>query len=159
MEAYKISKKKVKKEVPDASDGGEDLSSYSAEARRRMAAAGVGGCRTGGGRKYCQVEKCTDDPSDSRPYHRRHRVICEHHFNAKAVSVAVRPVTPQRFCRQCNRFHDHELLGFDEAKRCCRRRLACARVDEIGRIPMSIQGTVTSRRSNSRPDAACPALN
>ncbi|CAK9182990.1 unnamed protein product [Ilex paraguariensis] len=66
----------------------------------------------------CQVEKCASDLTDSKKYHRRHKV-CEAHAKAPVVMVAG---MRQRFCQQCSRFH--ELLEFDEAKRSCRRRLA-----------------------------------
>ncbi|KAJ8503916.1 hypothetical protein OPV22_004802 [Ensete ventricosum] len=66
----------------------------------------------------CQVEGCDADLSDSRDYHRRHKV-CEMH--AKASSAMVRNAI-QRFCQQCSRFH--LLEEFDEGKRSCRRRLA-----------------------------------
>ncbi|CAL9179596.1 unnamed protein product [Musa hybrid cultivar] len=66
----------------------------------------------------CQVEGCDADLSDSRDYHRRHKV-CEMH--AKASSAIVRNAI-QRFCQQCSRFH--LLEEFDEGKRSCRRRLA-----------------------------------
>ncbi|KAJ8466182.1 hypothetical protein OPV22_028734 [Ensete ventricosum] len=66
----------------------------------------------------CQVEGCDADLSDSKDYHRRHKV-CEMH--AKASSAVVRNAI-QRFCQQCSRFH--LLEEFDEGKRSCRRRLA-----------------------------------
>ncbi|KAK8948057.1 Squamosa promoter-binding-like protein 1 [Platanthera guangdongensis] len=66
----------------------------------------------------CQVEGCTADLSQSKDYHRRHKV-CEAH--AKANNAVVGNVI-QRFCQQCSRFH--LLDEFDEGKRSCRRRLA-----------------------------------
>ncbi|WOL16413.1 hypothetical protein Cni_G25200 [Canna indica] len=66
----------------------------------------------------CQVEGCNADLSDSRDYHRRHKV-CEMH--AKSSSAVVKN-SIQRFCQQCSRFH--LLEEFDEGKRSCRRRLA-----------------------------------
>lgn len=47
----------------------------------------------------CQVEDCTADLKDAKPYHRRHKV-CEYHSKAPLVLVAgIR----QRFCQQCSR--------------------------------------------------------
>ncbi|WOL15767.1 squamosa promoter-binding-like protein 6 [Canna indica] len=69
-------------------------------------------------RPTCQVEGCATDLSDSKDYHRRHKV-CETH--AKASSAIVKNAI-QRFCQQCSRFH--LLEEFDEGKRSCRRRLA-----------------------------------
>ncbi|ONK78764.1 uncharacterized protein A4U43_C02F22170 [Asparagus officinalis] len=66
----------------------------------------------------CQVEGCGADLSESKDYHRRHKV-CEMH--SKASSAMVNNVM-QRFCQQCSRFH--LLPEFDEGKRSCRRRLA-----------------------------------
>ncbi|KAG0502267.1 hypothetical protein HPP92_002339 [Vanilla planifolia] len=65
----------------------------------------------------CQVADCVTDLSQSKDYHRRHKV-CEMH--AKASSALVGNVM-QRFCQQCSRFH--LLQEFDEGKRSCRRRL------------------------------------
>ena len=54
----------------------------------------------------CQVEGCDADLSDSRDYHRRHKV-CEMH--AKASSAIVRNAI-QRFCQQCSRLVQLILL-------------------------------------------------
>ncbi|KAA8524344.1 hypothetical protein F0562_010767 [Nyssa sinensis] len=130
-----------------------------------------------GAMRCCQAEKCTADLSDSKQYHRRHRV-CEHHAKAQVVIVAgIR----QRFCQQCSRFH--ELSEFDEAKRSCRRRLAghnerrrknsadsqaesssrkgtagttqlkeivCGQVDDRGRIQITIQENATYKHFQIR---------
>ncbi|CAN1844484.1 Squamosa promoter-binding protein 1 [Linum perenne] len=82
---------------------------------RKVAAAAAGG---GGGMRCCQAEKCTNDLSVAKPYHRRHKV-CEYHSKAQVVLVSG---MRQRFCQQCSRFH--ELPEFDDMKRSCRRRLA-----------------------------------
>ncbi|XP_009602314.1 squamosa promoter-binding protein 1 isoform X2 [Nicotiana tabacum] len=66
----------------------------------------------------CQIEQCTADMADAKPYHRRHKV-CEFHSKAPVVLISG---IQQRFCQQCSRFH--QLAEFDEAKRSCRRRLA-----------------------------------
>ncbi|XP_060196915.1 squamosa promoter-binding-like protein 6 [Lycium barbarum] len=66
----------------------------------------------------CQVYGCNKDLSDSKGYHKRHRV-CEVH--SKTSKVVVNGVE-QRFCQQCSRFH--LLAEFDEGKRSCRKRLA-----------------------------------
>ncbi|KAK7388067.1 hypothetical protein VNO78_22871 [Psophocarpus tetragonolobus] len=69
-------------------------------------------------RAVCQVQDCRADLSDSKDYHRRHKV-CDVH--SKATMALVGNVM-QRFCQQCSRFH--VLQEFDEGKRSCRRRLA-----------------------------------
>ncbi|CAN4078910.1 unnamed protein product [Withania somnifera] len=75
---------------------------------------------SGGGppQRSCQVEQCTADMADAKPYHRRHKV-CEFHSKSPIVLISG---LQQRFCQQCSRFH--LLAEFDEAKRSCRRRLA-----------------------------------
>ncbi|KAG1365030.1 squamosa promoter-binding-like protein 6 [Cocos nucifera] len=69
-------------------------------------------------RPTCQVEGCGADLSNSKDYHRRHKV-CEMHAKASTAMVGN---AIQRFCQQCSRFH--LLQEFDEGKRSCRRRLA-----------------------------------
>ncbi|XVF72818.1 hypothetical protein PTKIN_Ptkin12aG0151100 [Pterospermum kingtungense] len=71
-----------------------------------------------GNRAVCQVEDCGADLSNSKDYHRRHKV-CEMHSKASKALVGN---VMQRFCQQCSRFH--VLQEFDEGKRSCRRRLA-----------------------------------
>ncbi|XP_051128928.1 squamosa promoter-binding protein 1 isoform X2 [Andrographis paniculata] len=80
--------------------------------KRRVSSGGSSAQRS------CQVEDCTADMADAKPYHRRHKV-CEFHAKAAVVLLAGQH---QRFCQQCSRFHD--ISEFDEAKRSCRRRLA-----------------------------------
>ncbi|KAG6490661.1 hypothetical protein ZIOFF_051971 [Zingiber officinale] len=65
----------------------------------------------------CLVDGCKSDLSNSREYHRRHKV-CEVHSKTPMVMVGGQE---QRFCQQCSRFH--QLLEFDEVKRSCRKRL------------------------------------
>ncbi|GMN50766.1 hypothetical protein TIFTF001_019921 [Ficus carica] len=78
-----------------------------------------GGSGAGGStRPSCQADGCRVDLTDSKHYHRRHK-ICEHHAKATVVLVSGQQ---QRFCQQCSRFH--ELSEFDDTKRSCRRRLA-----------------------------------
>ncbi|XP_038988522.1 squamosa promoter-binding-like protein 6 [Phoenix dactylifera] len=69
-------------------------------------------------RPTCQVVGCGADLSNSKDYHRRHKV-CEMHAKASTAMVGN---AIQRFCQQCSRFH--LLQEFDEGKRSCRRRLA-----------------------------------
>ncbi|CAK8534583.1 unnamed protein product [Lathyrus sativus] len=69
-------------------------------------------------RAVCQVEDCRADLSNSKDYHRRHKVCDVHSKASKALVGNVM----QRFCQQCSRFH--VLQEFDEGKRSCRRRLA-----------------------------------
>lgn len=89
-------------------------SSTSGTAARRGGGSGAGGST----RPSCQADNCSVDLTDSKQYHRRHK-ICE--FHAKATVVLVNGLQ-QRFCQQCSRFHG--LAEFDDTKRSCRRRLA-----------------------------------
>ncbi|PIM97207.1 hypothetical protein CDL12_30326 [Handroanthus impetiginosus] len=66
----------------------------------------------------CIVQGCNKDLSNSKEYHKRHKV-CEIH--SKTAVVIVNGIQ-QRFCQQCSRFH--VLPEFDEGKRSCRKRLA-----------------------------------
>lgn len=65
----------------------------------------------------CLVDGCNSDLSQSREYHRRHKV-CELHSKTPKVTIGGRE---QRFCQQCSRFHS--LGEFDNGKRSCRKRL------------------------------------
>lgn len=67
---------------------------------------------------FCQVYGCKKDLSNSKEYHKRHKV-CEIH--SKTAKVIVNGID-QRFCQQCSRFH--LLSEFDDGKRSCRKRLA-----------------------------------
>ncbi|GFP87296.1 squamosa promoter-binding-like protein 6 [Phtheirospermum japonicum] len=66
----------------------------------------------------CQVLGCNKDLSNSKDYHKRHKV-CDVHSKTAVVIVNG---FEQRFCQQCSRFH--RLAEFDEGKRSCRKRLA-----------------------------------
>ncbi|CDO99517.1 unnamed protein product [Coffea canephora] len=120
MEASKAEGKRSMKQVAAEEDGDDD-EDVGEESKKRRALTLSGEKATGISgpiQPSCQVDDCSADMKDSKPYHRRHKV-CEHHSKAPIVLVAgVR----QRFCQQCSRFHD--LSEFDEAKRSCRRRLA-----------------------------------
>ncbi|KAF6141629.1 hypothetical protein GIB67_001181 [Kingdonia uniflora] len=59
----------------------------------------------------CQAEDCNADLTNSKQYHRRHKV-CEYH--SKAETVVTKGLT-QRF---------HVLSEFDQGKKSCRKRLA-----------------------------------
>ncbi|KAG6471948.1 squamosa promoter-binding-like protein 16 [Zingiber officinale] len=79
---------------------------------KRTRAVGNGGLSAS-----CLVDGCKSDLSNSREYHRRHKV-CEVHSKTPVVMVGGQE---QRFCQQCSRFH--QLVEFDEVKRSCRKRL------------------------------------
>ncbi|KAJ7958018.1 Squamosa promoter binding-like protein [Quillaja saponaria] len=81
---------------------------------KRVRSGSPGGCSY----PICQVDSCTEDLSNAKDYHRRHKV-CEVHSKSTKALVAKQM---QRFCQQCSRFH--LLSEFDEGKRSCRRRLA-----------------------------------
>ncbi|KAK4491660.1 hypothetical protein RD792_002423 [Penstemon davidsonii] len=123
METSKEGKRIVK--VPEFDEEGEEEEEEEDEEEdnKRIRASTQSGKRasSAGGssiQSSCQVEDCTADMADAKPYHRRHKV-CLYHAKASVVLLAG---LQQRFCQQCSRFH--ELSEFDEAKRSCRRRLA-----------------------------------
>ncbi|KAL5723255.1 hypothetical protein ACHQM5_006673 [Ranunculus cassubicifolius] len=66
----------------------------------------------------CQVLGCNLDLSNSKDYHKRHKVCDAHSKTAKVIVNGIE----QRFCQQCSRFH--LLAEFDDGKRSCRKRLA-----------------------------------
>lgn len=76
------------------------------------------GSPSGSSYPKCQVDDCSEDLSNAKEYHRRHKV-CEGHSKSSKAMVGNQM---QRFCQQCSRFH--LLTEFDEGKRSCRRRLA-----------------------------------
>nr|XP_027127445.1 squamosa promoter-binding protein 2-like isoform X2 [Coffea arabica] len=77
----------------------------------RTAAEGAGG---GGGAVAvapppgCRAENCKADLTDSKSYHKRHKV-CEYHAKAEVVVVEG---LKQRFCQQCSRINKCQLMGF-----------------------------------------------
>ncbi|XP_073128546.1 squamosa promoter-binding protein 1-like [Henckelia pumila] len=112
-------KRVVKVAVFDRDDEEEEEDADQVDGKKKRAfgliqAYGAGGSTP----RSCQVEGCTADMNEAKPYHRRHKV-CQFHAKAPVVLVARQQ---QRFCQQCSRFH--ELSEFDEAKRSCRMRLA-----------------------------------
>ncbi|KAK8519950.1 hypothetical protein V6N12_003916 [Hibiscus sabdariffa] len=121
----------------------------------------------------CQVEKCGLDLSDAKRYHRRHKI------HAKAPFVVVGGLR-QRFCQQCSRFHElpefddskrscrRRLAGHNERRRKSSAELSSAAAegpstrtaqmkeshyyadDPRGRVPMSIHGNSSFKRSQIR---------
>ncbi|XP_051128927.1 squamosa promoter-binding protein 1 isoform X1 [Andrographis paniculata] len=69
--------------------------------KRRVSSGGSSAQRS------CQVEDCTADMADAKPYHRRHKV-CEFHAKAAVVLLAGQH---QRFCQQCSRQSFQLLTG------------------------------------------------
>ncbi|GER36441.1 squamosa promoter binding-like protein [Striga asiatica] len=102
MEPRKYEGKRVAEEPEASGEDDEDGESgddskrmrSSTPSKRRQSSAG------GSTQRSCQVEGCTADLSDAKPYHRRHRV-CEFHAKAAVVFLAG---SGQRFCQQCSRF-------------------------------------------------------
>ncbi|KAG9154615.1 hypothetical protein Leryth_025624 [Lithospermum erythrorhizon] len=102
--------------------------------------AGSGGGTTA---SSCQVENCEADLTDSKKYHKRHKV-CEVHAKAPVV---VNTGSRQRFCQQCSRFH--ALTEFDDTKRSCRRRLA-GHNERRRKNSSESRGESSSRRGSSQ---------
>ncbi|KAJ8545501.1 hypothetical protein K7X08_018084 [Anisodus acutangulus] len=109
-----------KRSINEAEEYEEEHENVEEENKRKRILILSGQKVSGGGpaQSSCQVEQCTADMADAKPYHRRHKV-CE--FHSKSPVVFINGLQ-QRFCQQCSRFH--LLAEFDEAKRSCRRRLA-----------------------------------
>ncbi|KAL8460466.1 hypothetical protein ACS0TY_032130 [Phlomoides rotata] len=101
MEANKEQGKRIM-EVSEYDDEGEEDEEVGDDNKKKGAltpskrrVAGAGGSST---QRSCQVEDCTADMTDVKPYHRRHKV-CEYH--AKAAVVLLSGIR-QRFCQQCS---------------------------------------------------------
>ncbi|KAH7533382.1 squamosa promoter-binding protein 1 [Ziziphus jujuba] len=136
---------------------------------RKGSGGGVGGLRC------CQAEKCTADLTDAKQYHRRHKV-CEIHAKAQVVVVGG---LRQRFCQQCSRFHElsefdetkrscrRRLAGHNERRRKNSaespaessshkgsspqlKDIVCGKVDDRGRIQISIQENATYKHFQIR---------
>ncbi|KAL8460467.1 hypothetical protein ACS0TY_032130 [Phlomoides rotata] len=112
MEANKEQGKRIM-EVSEYDDEGEEDEEVGDDNKKKGAltpskrrVAGAGGSST---QRSCQVEDCTADMTDVKPYHRRHKV-CEYH--AKAAVVLLSGIR-QRFCQQCSR----RLAGHNERRR------------------------------------------
>lgn len=87
-------------EDEEVGDGNKKKGGALTPSKRRV--SGAGGSST---QRSCQVEDCTADMTDVKPYHRRHKV-CEYHSKAAVVLLSgIR----QRFCQQCSRF-DYLIL-------------------------------------------------
>lgn len=83
-------------EVPLSDDEEEE----DTKKRRAMAPYGREASNAGGSSQIsCQVENCTTNMTDAKPYYRRHKV-CP--FHAKSVVVLLAG-TQKRFCQQCSR--------------------------------------------------------
>ena len=81
-----------------------DLANWEGKNEKRSKLQGGNSSRS----PCCQVEGCGADLSESKDYHRRHKV-CEMH--AKASSAVVNNVL-QRFCQQCSRLVFIQLFCF-----------------------------------------------
>ncbi|KAM3251560.1 squamosa promoter-binding protein 1 isoform X1 [Capsicum annuum] len=109
-----------KRTINEAEEEEDEHESVEEDNKRKRVLSPSGRKLSGGGSSHpsCQVEQCTADMANAKPYHRRHKV-CEFHSKSSIVLISG---LQQRFCQQCSRFH--LLAEFDEAKRSCRRRLA-----------------------------------
>ncbi|KAI7731764.1 hypothetical protein M8C21_027496 [Ambrosia artemisiifolia] len=107
----------LKNEMMDDGEEDDDDDETYGESSSKKKVTGKRGSSSGS-IAYCQVEGCTNDMINCKPYHRRHKV-CEAHSKAPVVITGG---YQQRFCQQCSRFHD--IREFDDAKRSCRMRLA-----------------------------------
>ncbi|XP_027170734.1 squamosa promoter-binding protein 2-like isoform X1 [Coffea eugenioides] len=118
----------LKKKRMNFDEGPRKRGSGTAAAAAEGAGGGGGGGVAVAPPPGCRAENCKADLTDSKSYHKRHKV-CEYHAKAEVVVVEG---LKQRFCQQCSRSKTwlyclsrfHDLSEFDEAKRSCRRRLA-----------------------------------
>ncbi|ESR60504.1 Squamosa promoter-binding-like protein 4 [Citrus sinensis] len=147
----------------DDDDGGEyDLCPQEeGDDNRNSGSKKKKGSSGGSGLRSCQVDKCAADLSDAKQYHRRHKV-CEVHAKAQVVLMGG---MRQRFCQQCSR----RLAGHNERRRknaaesngegsSCKgtgtgtqlKDLVCGKLDDKGRIKISIQENATCKHFQIR---------
>ncbi|TMW90167.1 hypothetical protein EJD97_016122 [Solanum chilense] len=109
-----------KRSITEAEEKKDEHESVEEDSKRKRVLTLSGRKLVGEGSAHpsCQVDQCTADMADAKPYHRRHKV-CEFHSKSPIVLISG---LQKRFCQQCSRFH--LLAEFDDAKRSCRRRLA-----------------------------------
>ncbi|RWR87038.1 squamosa promoter-binding-like protein 16 [Cinnamomum micranthum f. kanehirae] len=113
------------------------------------------GPSNGANSAMCSVDGCKSDLSNSKDYHRRHKV-CEVHAKTPKVLVGGQE---QRFCQQCSRFHS--LGEFDEVKRSCRKRLDGHNRRRRKPQPESLSmnsGSLLSNRQGNRFSSITPQM-
>lgn len=91
---------KMKNEMVENGEEEEDDENYDEGSRKKKVLGKRGsGSSSGSIQPYCQVEGCTNDMTNCKTYHRRHKV-CEVHSKAPTVITGG---CQQRFCQQCSR--------------------------------------------------------
>lgn len=110
----------VGEEEDDDEEDDDTLGLGSGEDDKKKKASGrkgsSGGGSSGGGsmQPSCQVDNCSTDMTNAKPYHRRHKV-CE--FHAKAPFVVLAGLQ-QRFCQQCSRLGNPSISIFCDSWFC-----------------------------------------
>lgn len=90
-----------KRSISEAEEEEDEHESVEEDSKRKRVLTLSGSKLSGGGSAHpsCQVEQCTADMADAKPYHRRHKV-CEFHSKSPIVLISG---LQQRFCQQCSR--------------------------------------------------------
>lgn len=87
---------KFKNEMTEDGEEDEDDENFGEGSRKKKV---MGKRGSGSIQPCCQVEGCTNDMTNCKTYHRRHKV-CEVHAKAPIVITGG---CQQRFCQQCSR--------------------------------------------------------
>ncbi|XP_006347009.1 squamosa promoter-binding protein 1 isoform X1 [Solanum tuberosum] len=91
-----------KRSINEAEEEEDEHESVEEDSKRKRVLTLSGRKLAGEGSAHpsCQVDQCTANMADAKPYHRRHKV-CEFHSKSPIVLISG---LQQRFCQQCSRF-------------------------------------------------------
>nr|XP_004232901.1 SQUAMOSA promoter binding protein-like isoform X4 [Solanum lycopersicum] len=91
-----------KRSITEAEKEEDEHGSVEEDSKRKRVLTLSGRKLVGEGSAHpsCQVDQCTADMADAKPYHRRHKV-CEFHSKSPIVLISG---LQKRFCQQCSRF-------------------------------------------------------
>lgn len=90
-----------KRSITEAEKEEDEHGSVEEDSKRKRVLTLSGRKLVGEGSAHpsCQVDQCTADMADAKPYHRRHKV-CEFHSKSPIVLISG---LQKRFCQQCSR--------------------------------------------------------
>ncbi|XP_027770685.1 squamosa promoter-binding protein 1 isoform X2 [Solanum pennellii] len=89
-----------KRSITEAEKEEDEHGSVEEDSKRKRVLTLSGRKLVGEGSAHpsCQVDQCTADMADAKPYHRRHKV-CEFHSKSPIVLISG---LQKRFCQQCS---------------------------------------------------------
>nr|XP_025884832.1 SQUAMOSA promoter binding protein-like isoform X2 [Solanum lycopersicum] len=110
-----------KRSITEAEKEEDEHGSVEEDSKRKRVLTLSGRKLVGEGSAHpsCQVDQCTADMADAKPYHRRHKV-CEFHSKSPIVLISG---LQKRFCQQCSR--ERQILVRERINFCtCKQRLS-----------------------------------